>query len=252
MIAWLLSFALRRRWLVLLAAAVLLLVGGYRATRMPVDVFPDLTAPRVTVVTESGGLASEEVEKLVTFPIETAVNGVSGVRRVRSGSAPGISLVWVEFDWDTDPLLARQRVSERLQGLEPLPPEVSAPILAPASSLMGEIAFIALTSEKVDARELRSVAESVVRRRLLAVEGIASVVAIGGERKQFQVIVDPHRLELYGLTQADVSQALARGSQNAAGGFVVERGQEAVVRVLARAQGTEQLSAVVGFGCFHF
>jgi Cu/Ag efflux pump CusA len=174
------------------------------------------------------------------------VNGVAGVRRVRSGSSPGISLVWVEFDWDTDAGIARQRVTERLQGIAAaLPAEVSAPVLAPASSVMGEIAFVALTSQSVDARELRRVAETEVRRRLLGVEGIAQVVAIGGEEKQLQVIVDPQRLELHGLTQEDVSEALRRGSQNVPGGFVVDRGQEAVVRVLGRAAAPSELEAIV-------
>ncbi len=246
MIERLLEFSLHRRWLVFLLSGMLLIFGGYRALHMPVDVFPDLSAPRVTVVTESGGLASEEVERLVTLPIESAVNGVAGVRRVRSGSAPGISLVWVEFDWDTDAVLARQRVSERLQGVSgSLPAEVSAPVLAPASSVMGEIAFVALSSERVDARELRRVAETEVRRRLLGVEGIAQVVPIGGEEKQLQVIVDPQRLELHGLTVEEVSEALRRGSQNAPGGFVVDRGQEAVVRVLGRATQPSELEAIV-------
>ncbi|HVJ14472.1 MAG TPA: efflux RND transporter permease subunit [Polyangiaceae bacterium] len=245
MIAKLLQFSLSHRWLVFVLSAVLLLFGGYRALHMPVDVFPDLAAPRVTVVTESGALASEEVERLVTLPIESAVNGVAGVRRVRSGSSAGISLVWVEFDWDTDAAVARQRVNERLQGVAAsLPEEVSAPVLAPASSVMGEIAFVALRSDKVDARALRRVAETEVRRRLLGVEGIAQVVAIGGEEKQLQVIVDPQRLELHGLTQADVSEALRRGSQNAPGGYVVDRGQEAVVRVLGRATQPSELEAI--------
>jgi Cu/Ag efflux pump CusA len=147
MIDLLLRLSLARRWLVLAAAAVLSVLGALRAAQMPVDVFPDLTAPRVTIVTESTGMAPEEVERLVTFPIETAVNGVAGVRRVRSASAPGISIVWVEFDWDTDGTVARQRVTERLQGLATLPPEAETPMLAPPASVMGEIAFVALTSE---------------------------------------------------------------------------------------------------------
>jgi CzcA family heavy metal efflux pump len=246
MIARLLRFSLARRWLVLLAASLLLLFSAYRGSQMPVDVFPDLTAPRVTVVTEAGGLAAEEVEKLVTLPIETSVNGVAGVRRVRSASSPGISLVWVEFDWDTDATLARQRVTERLQGVAGgLPPETSPPILAPASSVMGEIAFIALTSKQVSALELRRLADNEVRRRLLGVQGIAQVVPIGGAEKQFQIIIDPQRMNASKLTLAEVSEAVRRGSQNAPGGFVVESGQEAVVRVLGRAQALEDLRAIV-------
>ncbi len=246
MIERLLRLSLDHRWLVLGLAAALLVFGAYRATRMPVDVFPDLTAPRVTVVTESTGLASEEVERLITFPVEAAVNGVQGVFRVRSASAPGISVVWVEFDWNTSPTLARQRVTERLQGLTGLlPPEASAPLLAPPSSVMGEIAFVALASERVDAMQVRRTAEVEVRRRLLAVDGVSQVVAIGGEVKQYQLLIDPHRIERYGLTARDVVEAVERGSRNAPGGFVVDRGQESVVRILGRAHGIADLEAIV-------
>ncbi len=246
MIERLLRLSLTHRWLVLGFAAVLMLFGAYRAARMPVDVFPDLTAPRVTVVTESTGLASEEVEQLITFPVEAAVNGVPGVFRVRSASAPGISVVWVEFDWDTSPTIARQRVTERLQTLAgSLPPEASAPLLAPASSVMGEIAFVALTSDKVDAMQVRRVAEVEVRRRLLGVDGISQVVPIGGEEKQYQLLIDPHRIERYGLTAQSVVDAVERGSRNAPGGFVVDRGQESVVRILGRAHSVSDLEAIV-------
>lgn len=242
----LLRLSLTHRWLVLGAAAALLAAGSYRAMHMPVDVFPDLTAPRVTVVTEATGMAAEEIETLVTLPIESAVNGAAGVRTVRSGSAPGISVVWIEFDWNTSSTLARQRVTERLQTIAgTLPAEATTPLLAPASSVMAEIAFIALTSERLSPLELRRVAEVDVRRRLLGVPGISQVVAIGGERKQYQVIVDPRRLEPYRLTLADVVSALERGSRNAAGGYVVDGGQESVVRVLGRARDAADLGAVV-------
>jgi CzcA family heavy metal efflux pump len=246
MIERLLRLSLRHRWLVLGLAAALLVVGAYRSAEMPVDVFPDLTAPRVTVVTESTGMAPEEVERLITQPIETAVNGASGVRRVRSGSAPGISIVWVEFDWDASTTEARQRVTERLQGVQNLlPPEASAPSLAPASSVMGEIAFVALTSERASAIVLRRAADVDVRRRLLAVEGVSQVVAIGGEEKQYQILADPQRLERFRLTLAELVAALEAGSQNAAGGYVVDRGQESVVRILGRAHGVADLEAIV-------
>ena len=174
MIERLLRLSLRHRWLVLGLAAALLVLGAYRTVAMPVDVFPDLTAPRVTVVTESTGMAPEEIERFITQPIETAVNGVSGVRRVRSGSAPGISIVWVEFDWNASAADARQRVTERLRGIESsLPPEASPPTLAPMSSVMGEIAFVALTSERASAIELRRAADVEVRRRLLPPRGIS-------------------------------------------------------------------------------
>ena len=246
MIERLLALSLRHRWLVLGAAAALVATGFYRTTAMPVDVFPDLTAPRVTVVTESTGLAAEEVERLITFPIETAVNGTAGLRRVRSASAPGISLVWAEFDWSTERTVARQRVTERLQSVAgSLPPEASAPLLAPASSVMGEIAFIAMTSATVSPLELRRIADVEVRRRLLATGGVSQVVAIGGEVKQYQVLVDPLRVERYGLTLAEVADAVARGSRTAPGGYVVDRGRESVVRVLGRAHGVADLEALV-------
>ena len=245
MVRRLLELSLRHRALVLAAAAALLAVGLYRAARMPIDVFPDLTAPRVTVVTESTGMAAEEVERLITYPIETAINGAAGLRRVRSASAPGISVVWAEFDWDTGQTVARQRVTERLQSLSGLPPEASAPLLAPASSVMGEIAFVAITSESRSPMELRRIADVEVRRRLLGVRGVSQVVPIGGAVKQYQVIVDPDRLEPFALTLADVVAAIERGSRNAPGGYVVEGGQESVVRVLGRAHGVADLEAVV-------
>ncbi|MCB9749631.1 MAG: efflux RND transporter permease subunit [Myxococcales bacterium] len=244
MIELLLRLSLAKRGLVLGLAALLSILGFSRALEMPVDVFPDLTAPRVTIVTESTGMAPEEVERLVTFPIETAVNGVVGVRRVRSASAPGISLVWVEFDWDTGDTLARQRVTERLQGLRALPPEAETPILAPPSSVMGEIAFVAVTSDSVDALELRRVAEIELRRRLLAVPGVTNVVALGGLERQYQVIADPARLERYELTLAQLTAALDHGNGNAPGGYVIGQGQESVVRVLGRAHGVDELADI--------
>jgi CzcA family heavy metal efflux pump len=244
MIDFLLRFSLRRRWLVLAAAAIVSVFGVIRAAGMPVDVFPDLTAPRVTVVTESTGMAPEEVERLITFPIETTVNGVAGVRRVRSASAPGISIVWVEFDWDTDDIVARQRVTERLQGLSALPPEAETPILAPPSSVMGEIAFIALSGEADDPLELRRIGEVEVRRRLLAVRGVAQVVALGGLERQYQVIADPDRLERYDLTLDNLISALRQGNKNVPGGYVIGQGQESVVRVLGRSQNEEDLADI--------
>ncbi|MBC7171474.1 MAG: efflux RND transporter permease subunit, partial [Polyangiaceae bacterium] len=244
MIELLIRTSLRHRVVVLAAAAMLLVLSIARAREMPIDVFPDLTAPRVTIVTESTGMAPEEVERLITFPVESAVNGVSGVRRVRSASAPGISIVWVEFDWDTSGTVARQRVTERLQGLSGLPDEAEAPILAPPSSVMGEIAFVALTSESVDAMELRRISDVELRRRLLAVAGVSQVVALGGLERQYQIIVDPDRLERFDLTLTDVVESIGRGNRNAPGGFVIGQGQESVVRVLARAHAEEDLAGI--------
>lgn len=244
MIDWLLRLSLRRRYLVLGVALLLSALSLWRTARMPVDVFPDLTAPRVTVVTESTGMAPEEIERLVTFPVETAVNGVAGVRRVRSASAPGISIVWVEFEWDVDDALARQRVAERLQGLADLPPEASAPLFAPPSSVMGEIAFVALTGADGDALELRRVAEVDVRRRLLAVPGVSQVVALGGLEREVHVLADPDRLERFGLTLVELVDALERGNRNVPGGYVVGQGRESVVRVLGRAHDVADIERV--------
>lgn len=245
MVAALLRLSLRHRAITLGAALSLMVAGVYRTARMPVDVFPDLTAPRVTVVTEGSGMAAEEIEQLITFPIEAAVSGASGLRRVRSASAPGISLVWAEFDWASSQAEARQRIMERLQGVENLPPGASAPLLAPASSVMGEIAFVAITSDSLDPIALRRVADVEVRRRILALEGVSQAVAIGGQVKQYQVILDPHRLQHQGLSPVEVVRALRQGSLNAPGGYMVDGGQESVVRVLGRAEGLDDLGAVV-------
>ena len=244
MLDFLLRLSLKRRWLVLCVAALVSVLGAMRAADMPVDVFPDLTAPRVTIVTESTGMAPEEVERLITFPIETTVNGVSGVRRVRSASAPGISIVWVEFDWDTEDMIARQRVTERLQGLSALPPEAETPLLAPPSSVMGEIAFIALTSKTEEPLELRRVGNVELRRRLLSLPGVAQVVALGGLERQYQVLADPERLERYDLTLDDLTSALREGNRDVSGGYVVTQGQESVLRLLGRAHNEAELAAI--------
>lgn len=246
MVEALLRASLRHRVFVLLASALLIVIGATRAARMPVDVFPDLTAPRVTIVTESTGMATEEVEQLITFPIEAAVNGTSGLRRVRSASAPGISIVWAEFDWDTTQTAARQRIAERIQAFsDVLPAQASAPLLAPASSVMGEIAFVALVSDTLPPMELRRIADTSVRRKLLGIQGISQVVSIGGDVKQFHIHADPHRLQAYGLALSDVIRAVQTGSKNAPGGYVVDKGQESVVRVLGRASSTEAFASIV-------
>ncbi len=245
MIDWILRASLRHRLIVVVGAALLTAIGIARLREMPVDVFPDLSAPRVTIVTEATGLAASEIEQLVTFPLETAVHGVAGTRRVRSASAPGISIVWVEFDWDTSDTVARQRVTERLQdAASRLPAEADPPLLAPPSSVMGEIAFVALTSETLGPMELRLIAERDVRRRLLAVPGVSQVVALGGEEREYQVILIPERLGRFGLTGLDVADAIERGSANAPGGYVVEAGQEAVVRVVGRARTADEIGAI--------
>src|SRR5688500_10999423 len=211
----LIQWALGNRVLVLVAALLLTIFGLYTATRMPVDVFPDLTAPTVTVITEAHGMAPTEVETQVTFPIESALNGASGVRRVRSSTAVGISVVWVEFEWGMEIQSARQVVGEKITLVSnELPPEVERPILAPVSSIMGEILFISLTSDKHSTTELRTTADTVIRRRLLSVSGVSQVTPIGGDVKQYQVFLSPEKLMAHNVTLNDVIEALPKANHN--------------------------------------
>ncbi len=240
----LIRFSLRHRLLVLAGAGLLLALGAVWIADRPLEIFPDLSAPTVTVITEATGLAPEEIELLVTFPVESAVNGSPGVRRLRSVSADGISVVWVEFEWGTDIYQARQVVTERLQRVD-LPGQAERPELGPISSIMGEITFIAMTSETVSQMELRRLAETVVRRNLLAISGISQVIPIGGEIRQLQVTVRPSALAEHGVPLAAVSEAVARASRSPAAGFHVEGGQEYLVRGLGRARGPEEVAAAV-------
>ncbi|RUL86975.1 efflux RND transporter permease subunit [Tautonia sociabilis] len=238
--------SLTNRALVIVLSVLLLAAGGYVASRMPVDVFPDLTAPTVTVITEAHGMAPVEVETLVTFPIEAALNGAANVRRVRSSTAVGISVVWVEFDWGTDIYTARQVVTEKLSLVAGgLPPEVEKPILAPISSIMGEILFLALTSDRHSGIELRTVASTVVRRRLLSVPGVSQVTPIGGGEKQYQVVLSPARLQAYRLSVAEVARQLAGTNQNASAGFLVQGGQELLIQGLGRVRTPADIAQTV-------
>ena len=239
-------WSIRNRLVVVLASLGVLAYGVVTALRMPVDVFPDLTAPTVTVVTEAHGLAPQEVETLVTSPIETAVNGATGVRRVRSASAIGISIVWVEFDWSTDKYVARQVVNEKLQvAAAELPPDLARPTLAPISSIMGEILFIAIQSDRHSPMEVREVADWTVRRRLLAIPGVAQVVPIGGEVRQYQVSVDPARLRAFDVTLDQVAAALRASNGNSTGGFFTRGGQEALIRGVGRITGAADIEQAV-------
>lgn len=237
-------FSLRHRGMILLAAGLLLVFGSIYAANLPLDVFPDVSAPTVTVVTEARGMAPEEVETLVTFPVESVLNGSPGVRRVRSVSAAGISVVWVEFGWGEDVYRARQVVSERLQGAQ-LPASVDPPQLGPISSVMGEITFIALTSKTIPPMQLRLLAETVVRRTLLSVPGISQVVPIGGDVREYQVEADPTALAQRGISVDDLTEALGQASRSSAAGFHVDRGQEYLVRGLGRAHGAADLAGTV-------
>lgn len=228
-------WSLTNRAVVLVLAALLLAVGGYVTSTMPVDVFPDLTAPTVTVITEAHGMAPQEVETLVTFPIEATMNGAANVRRVRSATAVGISVVWVEFEWGTDIYTARQVVSEKLNFVAGnLPPEVEKPILAPISSIMGEILFLSITSDQHSGIELRTVADTVIRRRLLSVAGVSQVTPIGGGEKQYQVVLVPSKLQAYQISVADVAKHLRETNQNASAGFLLQGGQELLIQGIGR------------------
>lgn len=238
------QFALQHRLLVLIAASALLIYGGIVAFRRPVDVFPDLTAPTVTILTESHGLAPEEVESLVTLPIESAMNGTAGVFRVRSNSAIGISIVFVEFEFTTDIYRARQLVTEKLQQVR-LPAGVPPPVLGPISSTMGEIMEISMTSTETKPMELRSLADWVVRPRLLGVSGVSQVMIIGGETKQFQILIDPAKLTDYRLTVEEVVEAVGKSNANASGGFMERPNEEYLIRIRARAYSVEDLGNAV-------
>ncbi|MCT4644974.1 MAG: efflux RND transporter permease subunit [Carboxylicivirga sp.] len=229
------DFSLKNRLLVLFMAFILLVGGSYIATQMEVDVFPDLTAPSVVVLTEAHGMATEEVERLVTFPIETAVNGATNVRRVRSSSATGISIVWVDFEWDTDIFKARQIVSEKLATVaERLPENAGNPTLAPQSSIIGEIMVITVSSDSLPPMDLRTIADWQVRNRLLSIGGVSQVVVMGGDFKQYIVEADPEKMGFYGVSFTELFEACDHLNQNATGSFLNDFGNEYVIRGVIR------------------
>jgi copper/silver efflux system protein len=248
------QLSLNNRLIVLITALLLLIVGTYIALNLPVDVFPDLTAPTVTIITEAHGMAAEEVETLVTFPIETAVNGATDVRRVRSSSSAGISIVWVEFDWGTDIFIARQIVNEKLQMVSAnLPSGADQPLLAPISSIMGEIMIISMSLDStqmkpdnfVSSMDLRTIAEYTLRRRLLSIPGVSQVVPIGGEVKQYQVLVSPERLAAYNLSLNEVLHSAEESNINSSGGFYMDSGQEYLIRGVGRVNSVEEIENTV-------
>lgn len=246
MLNGIIRWSLTNRVVTLFGAAVLLALGLWSALSTPVDVFPDLSAPTVTVLAEAHGMAPEEVETLVTFPIETAVNGASGVRRVRSSSSQGISIVWVEFDWGMDIFRARQIVSEKLQLVGPqLPAGLDPPILAPITSIMGEIMLIGMSSAEHSSMEVRSAADWIVRRRLLSIDGVAQVVPIGGEVKEYQILVDPQALRSRGVSLSEVLEAARGSNANAAGGIYQDSGREILIRGIGRVQRIDDLASTV-------
>ena len=243
MINNIIQFSLNNKYFVLVCSVVLVVFGMRTAMNMDVDVFPDLTAPTVVIMTDAHGMASEEVERLVTFPIEAAVNGATGVRRVRSSSAQGYSFVWVEFDWGTDVFKARQIVSEKLISIsENMPIGVGQPLLAPQSSVMGEIFFVGLQADSTDLMTLRTIAEWNIKPLILATGGVSQVTIIGGEYKQYQVLADPMKMGFYNVTMSELAEICRGISQNSTGGVVREYGNEFVVRGIAKTSNLEDLS----------
>ena len=239
-------FSLQNRILVLVASVLLLVGGTYTAMHTEVDVFPDLTAPTVVVMTEANGMAAEEVEQLVTFPIETAVNGATHVRRVRSSSTHSFSVVWVEFDWDTDIYLARQIVSEKLSLVaEELPESVGKPTLGPQSSILGEMMIVGLTADSTSMLDLRTLADWTIRPRLLSTGGVAQVAVLGGDIKEYQIQLDPERMRHYGVTLGQILEATRGMNLNANGGVIYEYGNEYIVRGLTATTNTELLGKTV-------
>ena len=242
----LIGWSLRNRLAVLAGAGAFLAWGGVVLRQMPVDVLPDLTAPTVTVLVEGRGMAPTDMEALVTLPIEAVMNGAAGVRRVRSATAVGLAVIWVDFDWGEDIYRARQTVAEKLSSAVPsLPDAVEPPVLAPVSSIMGEIMFVALESPAHSPIELRTTADVVIRRRLLAVPGVAQVTVIGGERRQFEVLVEPDRLFDYGLSLTAVEDALRRANRNTSAGFRQAGGQEYLIQGVGRLSDAEAIAATV-------
>ncbi len=236
------KYSLNNKYLIILASIVLVVFGLRTATNMDVDVFPDLTAPTVVVMTDAHGMASEEVERLVSFPIETAVNGATAIRRVRSASSQGFSFVWVEFDWDTDIFKARQIVSEKLIAVSSLMPlGVGQPTLAPQSSIMGEIFFIGLQADSTSMMELRTIAEWNVKPLILATGGVSQVTIIGGDYKQYQVLANPQLMKYYDVSLMELADVCKGISQNSSGSAIRQYGNEFVVRGIARTSDLEAL-----------
>ena len=238
-------FSLKNRLIVLLGAALIVAGGLWSADRIDVDVFPDLTAPTVVIMSDARGMSAEEVERLVTFPVETAVNGAANVRRVRSSSMYGYSFVWVEFDWGMDVFRARQTVSEKLVTIGEQLPDGIVPMLAPQSSVMGEIMFLGLQSDTTPMMELRDIADWVIKPAILATGGVSQVTVVGGDEKQYQVLADPLRMEAFGVTMEELENACTSLSVNSEGGIVRDRGNEYALRGIARTTDLDELGATL-------
>ena len=239
-------FSLNNRLLILVVSVVLMVAGLYTAKNAEVDVFPDLTAPTVVVMTEAHGMASEEVEQLVTFPIETMVNGATGVRRVRSSSTNGFSVVWVEFDWGTDIYLARQIVSEKLTLVnEQLPDNIGKPTMGPQTSILGEVMIIGLTADSTSMMDLRTIADWTIRPRLLSTGGVAQVSVQGGDIKEYQILIDPARMRHYGVSLDEVMSVTRNMNQNVNGGVIYEHSNEYIVRGMLSSTNADDIGNAV-------
>jgi len=240
------QYSLDNRMLIIFMSLMLVIGGLFTARNMEIDVFPDLTAPTVVVLTDAHGMAAEEVEALVTFPIESSLNGATDVRRVRSSSSYGFSIVWVEFDWDTDIYRARQIVSEKLPTIAALlPKQIEAPIIAPQTSVMGEVMLVSLTSDSLSMFDLRTITDKQVRQRLLSVTGVAQVVVIGGLPKQYQILVDPHKMKYHDISLEDLISTAENTNSNAAGGIINQYGQEYAVRATGRSTNPADIGSAV-------
>lgn len=239
----LIKFSLQNRLFVVAFAALVLVYGAFTILNLPVDVLPDLNRPRVTIFLEANGMAPEEVETQVVLPVETALNGAPGVEMVRSSSAIGIGMVFVEFDWETDIYLARQLVAEKLQTVQ-LPTGIT-PVMGPISSVMGQIMLIGVSSDTTSAADLRTLADFTIRRRLLSIKGISQVIPIGGDKRQYQILISSARLKQYNLTIDDLDEALQSGNQNSTGGFFDQHGSEVLIRNVGRAYTLEDLRNTV-------
>jgi CzcA family heavy metal efflux pump len=240
------EFSLHNRLIVAIGALLLLMSGIFVTATMDIDIFPELTAPTVVIMTEAHGMAPEEVERLVTFPIETSVNGSTSIRRVRSSSSMGFSVVWVEFDWGMDIYDARQTVTERLfQVNDQLPAGVSRPVIAPQSSLLGEMMIIGMVSDSVTPMRLRTIADWNVAPRLLSVAGVAQVTTIGGEAKEYRILADQLRMQFYGVTMDELAAVCENININTSGSFINEHGSKYIVRGIARTTSTEEMAASV-------
>lgn len=240
------QFALNNRLIILVASVLIILAGSYTAYRMEVDVFPDLNAPTVVVMTEAKGMAPEEVERMVSFPIETAMNGATDVRRVRSSSTTGFSIVWVEFDWGIDEYRARQIVSEKLAIVgEQFPEGVGNPTLGPQSSVLGEVMFVGLTADSTSMLELREIADWVIRPRLLSTGGVAQVAVLGGDVKEYQILLNPEKMRHYGVGLSEVMEVTNGMNQNASGGVLYEYGNEYIIRGMLLTTDVEEIGKTV-------